>query len=259
MWKLATKAVKSVAAGHAQADLGLQSAHLPNAIVRVGRFLYSGSLLWIVGVWYTGYVNMRTEPGSGPQLVLPGKRIIGPPDRPDKSPSFATSVTHSNTGAASTSTQVTTTPKVAGRSLVALGPNQLGVPGTAMPGYLWSAPNNQKQFPAFNRSRYTALSSVANKIANRYGLSITSGYRPDSVGSLHASGLAFDMAGPVNKMKAAATWAAQNPSLFQEIFLHNEGSGLHLHLGFYPDAAAIYNSRSNSMVRSTSTPQTRVR
>src|SRR5438445_8202029 len=27
---------------------------------------------------------MRTQPGSGPTLVLPGKPIIGPPDRPNR-------------------------------------------------------------------------------------------------------------------------------------------------------------------------------
>lgn len=256
MWELLGKGLKSIAAGKAQANLGAQSPHLPNAIVRVGRFLYSASALWIAGIWYSGYVNMRTEPGSGPQLILPGKRVIGTPDRADRVPSFATSVTQSSL-AVGNSNQLASGAAQNGRTLVALGPNQLGVPGSAIPGFLWSAPNGEKQFPTFDRSRYTVLSSLASKIASQFGLSITSGYRPGSTGSLHASGLAFDMVGVMPSLKRAAKWASSNPAMFQEIFIHNEGSGMHLHLGFYPDAAGIFNSRSNAMVRPTATPQRR--
>lgn len=84
MWEAVVKSFKAVAAGNAQAKLGVQSPHLPSAMVRVGRFMYSVSLGWILVTWYSGYANMRTQPGTGPTLVLPGKRIIGPPDRPGK-------------------------------------------------------------------------------------------------------------------------------------------------------------------------------
>jgi hypothetical protein len=84
MWEAAVKGFKALAAGNAQAKLGTQSPHLPGAMVRIGRFLYSVSLGWIGIVWYTGYANMRTQPGSGPTLVLPGKPIIAPPDRPGR-------------------------------------------------------------------------------------------------------------------------------------------------------------------------------
>lgn len=254
MWGLVAKGVKSVAAGRTQADLGLQSPHLPNALTRIGRFLYSSSALWIAAVWYSGYANMRTEPGSGPQIVLPGKKVINTPDRPNRNVQFATTV-GSNSTAAGNSTQFVTTPNRAGRKLIAIGPSQMGVPGTAVAGFLWSAPNNEKQLPAFNRATYQGLTAVASRVAQRYGLRVTSGYRPSSAGSLHASGLAFDMVGPMANMKRAATWAATNPSMFQEIFIHNEGSGMHLHLGFYPDAAATFNAGANRMVRSTDTPQ----
>jgi len=250
--------VKSIAAGRTQADLGIQSPHLPNAMVRIGRFGFTTSGLWIAVVWYTAYVNMRTEPGSGPKLVLPGMKVIGAPDRPDHKAPFPTSVSgggNNGGGAASNSTQFTTPGSSLGRQLIALNPNQLGVPGTAVPGYLWSAPNGKKQTPRFDRGTYTALLHIANIIGRQYGLRITSGYRPQSTGSLHASGLAFDMVGAMSNMKRAATWAAKNPAIFQEVFIHNEGSGMHLHLGFYPDAPRNIGVGSNRLVRPTGTPQ----
>lgn len=86
VWGFLKKAAKGVATGNAQAQLGVQSPHMASAVVRVGRFLYVSSGLWITVVLYTGYVNMRTQPGSGPSLVMPGAKVIGPPDRPDKGP-----------------------------------------------------------------------------------------------------------------------------------------------------------------------------
>lgn len=249
MFPFLARAFKGVAAGKAQANLGVQSPDLPNAVTRIGRFLYVTSGLWIVVAWYSGYVNERTEPGSGPKLVLAGKRI-NPPDRPDRTPQFSTSITSNNQLAAASSTGfVDTTASNGTRTLIALSPNQLGVPGSAIAGYLWSAPNKDKQFPSFDRNRYQLLLGVANKIAVQFGLKITSGYRPQSTGSLHGSGLAFDMVGAMSNMKRAATWASQNPAMFQEIFIHNEGSGVHLHLGFYPNAAAIYTAAANRMSR----------
>lgn len=86
MWEWAVKGFKALAAGNAQAKLGTQSPHLPGAVVRIGRFCYTVSAGWIALVWYTGYANMRTQPGSGPTLVLPGKPIVSTPDRPGKQP-----------------------------------------------------------------------------------------------------------------------------------------------------------------------------
>lgn len=84
------RGTKAVAAGKTQANLGIQSPHLPNAITRVGRFLFSTSGIWIAASWYSGYVNKRTEPGSGLQLIAPGSSlpIINPPDRPNRSLKF---------------------------------------------------------------------------------------------------------------------------------------------------------------------------
>lgn len=81
---LASKAVKSIATGNAQADMGLHSPELPSGIDRLGRFLYTVSAGGILITLYTAFVNTRTAPGSGPTLVLPGARDGGyGPSRPD--------------------------------------------------------------------------------------------------------------------------------------------------------------------------------
>lgn len=88
---------KAVAAGKTQANLGLQSPHLPAAIVRVSRFVFSTSAIWITGSWYSGYVNQRTDPGSGPKLVLPGMPVKNASaSRPEKTPKYAQGTTTPN-------------------------------------------------------------------------------------------------------------------------------------------------------------------
>jgi cell wall-associated NlpC family hydrolase len=88
-----TKLLKSVALGRAQGG-GLESPHLPGSIVRLGRFFMFTSGTWITVCWYTGYVNARTAPGSGPKLVIAGP-VISTVDRPDRNPKFAA---NANTG-----------------------------------------------------------------------------------------------------------------------------------------------------------------
>lgn len=272
MWELFTKAAsqaayagkqvgKSLAAGKSEADLGLQSGQLGPAVTRVGRFMYSLSLAWIAASWYTGYANERTKEGE-PKFIVPGskKPVIGSPARKDKTlaqlknkQSSIAAIGENISKTTLASSNSNNSPEVKGRQLIALAPDQLGVPGTAVAGYLWSAPDNQKQEPPYNVNVYKELFAFAMKIANKYGLKVTSGYRPESTGSLHALGLAFDMVGTMNNMKRAASWAAENPGLFQEIFIHNEGSGIHLHLGMYPDAAKIFNHPSNKYTESNTT------
>jgi hypothetical protein len=283
MWEFLTKipalaktGLKNVAAGRTQANLGMQSTHLPGAVTRVSRFGYSALGVWVTFSWYTAYVNQRVamDKSWATQFVMPGnllKPVISSPDRPDKTlSSIFKDVTGSKSGnplgpvgegieevakeagsLLGISTGGGKTLPTKGRTLIPLSPSQLGTPGTAMPGFLWTAPDNQKQKPPYNAQRYRELMNVAQKIAKQYGLKITSGYRPQSSGSLHKSGLAFDMVGRETDMRRAAAWASKNPGLFQEIFVHNEGSGLHLHLGFYPDAASILNSRASVYQRAT--------
>lgn len=82
---LASKAVKAIATGNAQASLGAQSPELPSGIDRLGRFAYTFSALWLGVTLYTAYANTRVPPGTGPTLVLPGMSPDGGygPARPD--------------------------------------------------------------------------------------------------------------------------------------------------------------------------------
>jgi hypothetical protein len=239
---------RSVAAGKTQANLGIQSPHLAGAIVRLGRFAYF-SFGTVIGIsWYTGYVNQRTKKGEI-KWILPGGSlpVINTPDRPDKKPPiFGGSGSSGITGAVEdaakavgVSYQTTGTFPTKGRTLAPITAQQLGTPGIA--GYLFSAP--KKELPEYSAARYRGLLSVASAIEKQFHLTFTSGYRPQS-DTLHGVGLAFDQVGRMSDMKRAAAWAAQNPGLFQEVFIHDAGSGMHLHLGFYPDAADIYNNSS---------------
>jgi cell wall-associated NlpC family hydrolase len=86
MWAFLKRGVQAVAAGGAQRSLGLQSPHLPSALVRVGRFLYGVTGIWIGVSWYVGYVNERVPTGSGPSLVLPGQPVTNTVDRTAPTP-----------------------------------------------------------------------------------------------------------------------------------------------------------------------------
>jgi hypothetical protein len=98
----------------------------------------------------------------------------------------------------------------------------------------------------FNRNWYTARHHIAQQIGQRFRLRVTSGYRDPAHNraaggvekSFHVDGLAFDFVGAVSDMRQGYEWAKQS-GMFQEIMLHNAGSGLHLHLAFLagnPDA-----------------------
>lgn len=86
---------------------------------------------------------------------------------------------------------------------------------------------------------------LANRVASKFGLHITSGYRtPEhnaAVGGVpnsdHTHGSpgnpgAIDLVGPVPAMYRALAWALKNIPLRQAL-VHDVGSGLHLHLGFF--------------------------
>lgn len=254
--KLATS-FKAIAKGHAQKHLGIQSPQLGLSLVRIGRFLYSASVGWIILSWYTGYCNERTPEGEM-KFILPGAggQVISPPDRKNKSLKDIISEVSVETlgeeligevaksagealGISYGKSAPSSKPAAKGRKLIPLTPAQLGTPGTAMAGYLWSAPDNEKERPPYNSATYREITEVAASIAHKFSLKLTSGYRPNSTGSLHQSGLAWDLVGTVTNMKRAAVWAAERSGAFQEIFIHNEGSGLHLHLGMYPDAKSV--------------------
>lgn len=257
--------LKKVAKGKVQSSLGMQSPQLASGLVRIGRFFYSATFGWLAISWYTGYVNERTSEGEGAKFILPSgtQPVISAPDRKDKS--LPGSGGGGSEGLGETLLKggeeivkgvilgVNYQGKgTAGRKLIAISPEQLGVPGSALAGYLWTAPNNEKQKPPYEKQRYTELLQVASRIGHAFGLRISSGYRPESTGSLHGSGLAFDLVGTTPNLKRAATWCAKYPGMFQEIFVHNEGSGIHLHIGFYPDAGKIF-AESDRYARSART------
>lgn len=93
------KGVRAVATGNTQKSLGVQSPHLPAAVVRIGRFLFSSSAIVIGVTSYAAYVNEVTDPGLGPHFVLPGLgKKTQPPDRADRSPAFAANAGNTPSG-----------------------------------------------------------------------------------------------------------------------------------------------------------------
>lgn len=91
-----------------------------------------------------------------------------------------------------------------------------------------------------DRQLFEPRMQAAQVIANRFGLKVTSDYRSPEhnaqVGgvpnSLHTRGLGFDLTGTPAQMNKAKAWAESHPEIFQEVLVHDVGSGLHLHLGF---------------------------
>lgn len=86
---------------------------------------------------------------------------------------------------------------------------------------------------------------IASRVARMFGLSISSTYRSPAhnaavggvANSLHTHGSpgnpgAVDLVGPTPRMSAALAWARSHLSL-KEALMHDVGSGLHLHLGFF--------------------------
>lgn len=103
----------------------------------------------------------------------------------------------------------------------------------------WTAPSpvqNGKLDPQLFEVRKKA----AGQIAERFNLKVTSDYRTPQhnaevggvPGSYHTKGLAFDFVGSNQDMQKAKAWAQNHPEMFQEVLVHDVGSGLHLHLAF---------------------------
>ena len=90
------------------------------------------------------------------------------------------------------------------------------------------------------QSLFAPRQQAAQSIASRFGLNVSSSYRTPEhnaeVGgvpnSFHTKGLAFDFSGSNSQMQAAKAWANRHPEMFQEVLVHDVGSGMHLHLAF---------------------------
>lgn len=124
-----------------------------------------------------------------------------------------------------------------------------------IPGFLYSVPQDAKIMPPYNERTYRELSGVATKLASQFGLTIIAGYKEGAGETLQGRGLAFDLAGETSKMKRLARWAIERPRVFQEVFILDEGEGMHLHLGFYPDAAKTLSEKSRRYEAARNNPR----
>lgn len=93
--------------------------------------------------------------------------------------------------------------------------------------------------------------AIQKTLAQWFGLSASSGYRSPShnaavggvANSLHTHGSAgnpgaIDLVGPLDSMKAASLYAAKNLHPIENL-IHDVGSGLHLHLGFFKKGGVV--------------------
>lgn len=126
MWKVAkTVGSRLIGSDGKKYPVG-QNPALPGAITKIGRFLYGTSVGWIFLCWYTGYVNMRTAPGSGPTLLLPGKPIQYSPDRANRKPKFGDSAESSPRSSGSNFTVPASVTDPRRRTLLAVAHTALG-------------------------------------------------------------------------------------------------------------------------------------
>lgn len=102
---------------------------------------------------------------------------------------------------------------------------------------------------------------IAAALAQMFGLSISSSYRSPAYnasvggvpGSLHTHGSpsnpgAIDFTGSGGAMSAALAWAIAHLHP-QEAMIHDVGSGLHLHLGFFAKGGVIGDKRRHHLAR----------
>lgn len=240
------------AAGVAQlvatAKNALSKPDKPSMLVRLGRVSYSVNGAALLVVLYTGWRNERVAQGDKPNIPIPGlSKLTGSgwqgAARGDAPPPSGVTV---GANAAPGNPAVTPGSGVGAGGVGAGNTKHPPLVRFSMPGAVlaFTAPNGAKKHTAYNGSDYQTRLNHAQTIANLFHLRITSGYRSAAhdraqgrnYHSFHEDGLAFDMVGTMAEMRKGAEWASKRNDLFQEVLLHNEGSGLHLHLAFWPDA-----------------------
>lgn len=185
--------------------------------VRGGRVLYIGSAGFITLAAYTGWKNQNNNAGFL-ETLRTGK---WKPEDADK-PLVGNAV------------------KAAGKATGA------GVNGIS-------------QTVGFNENDYNKRLQSITVIARSFGLGITSGKRtaaenaaaggvPNSMHLVENGALAFDASsgpGPISpEERRFYEWAKSRPDLFQDVLLHNSGSGWHVHVEFRPEVTTIQSAHS---------------
>lgn len=114
--------------------------------------------------------------------------------------------------------------------------------------------NGDSQTAAFNQSKYNQRLQAISVAGQSFGVSVTSGKRSTTenteangvTNSLHLienGALAFDLSSGPGAISGAERsfyqWASSRSDLFQEVILHNSGSGWHVHVAFRPDVVSI--------------------
>lgn len=114
--------------------------------------------------------------------------------------------------------------------------------------------NGDSTTESFNERRYNKRLQAITVAGRAFGVHVTSGVRSASENqssngvsnSLHLEengGLAFDLSsgpGAISPQERSFyTWARQRADLFQEVLLHNSGSGWHVHVAFRSDVVTI--------------------
>lgn len=194
-------------------------------LVKLARGIFSSALGSIGFFWYTGWRRERVAAGSG-KFPFPGLSKLAA--------QFAPSLADATFPDEITGTGNTTKNKT----------KQQLEPGLTGPGQVAPGTTTKTKHEPFDPIRYNARYHTAQRIGNQFKLEITSGHRSVAhnaavngvPNSLHIDGLAFDYVGTISNMSRAMRFAQDHPEIFSEVFVHNVGSGIHLHLAFWPGA-----------------------
>lgn len=209
--------------------LGAFKSNPAGFIVNALRFQYKLMIGQIGFLWYTGWRRERVQPGQG-TFPIPGISKLKA-QYSASAPDAALPTDNSSTGGIS---------PTAGAG----GGASIAAPGVNTPGAVPSgSTNHSSKHENFDPIRYSHRLHTAQKIANRFGLHITSGYRTAAhnasvngvPGSLHIDGLAFDFVGNLSNMQRCLSWAQTQPNVFSESLIDSR-DGLNLHLAFWPGA-----------------------
>lgn len=187
----------------------------PGLIVRAGRLAYLSSAGVLALLSYTAWKNQNNDAGFF-ETIRSGKWTPEDADRPiDRSSSSSSPTGSTKTGA--------------------------GI-------------NGESEREEFSERRYNARLQTITGVARSFGLHVTSGKRSDDEnanangvsGSLHlvsSGALAFDLSdgpGPVSpNERRCYEWASSRPDVFQEVILHDAGSGMHVHVAFRAGVTTI--------------------